>query len=84
MDDWQIVKVVQAPEGERKAEFRQSADGGLYRYHVSEWFPPEEDEAACFPDGFWSETDMSGLYATLSECEADARRSVPWLRSPAP
>ncbi len=79
MAGWKLEKKIEDPRGNRSVELRRSPTGELFRYQVVEWVDACDEDEGALGDGFWTCTDISGYFDTLSECEAEARKSVNWL-----
>jgi hypothetical protein len=68
------VVEISSADGQRRLSVESQFEG-LCRF--TEWTLTEGDE---HEGTYWDVTHESGLYATPAEAEADARKTLPWLR----
>ena len=82
MQIWAVKKKIESEDGTRNVEIRVSPDRKFFRYYEHAWTVVGEDELMFYPDGgYWSCPKMSGYYASLEDCERDARADLVWLQS---
>lgn len=80
MSGWTLVKSLDHDHCALRLEILAAPDNDLFRYHISTWVPVDESERMYYgDDGYWSSPQMSGLYGSLSECEAAARLDPSWV-----
>ncbi len=80
MGKWLTVTTINDITGEKRVEIQQDTERSLYRFLVEQWWHAAEEDEGCLGEGFWSNTDVSGLLGSIEECEKDARASIDWLR----
>lgn len=83
MAEWIDIRAIrgpESPEGFTEIVSQKSLAGDLHRYIVRRWWHPAEIEEGLYDEGYWSITEVSGLFSTLDDCEREADAVIPWLR----
>ena len=75
-DGLSFVRCIEAPDATRKVFIRLSGD--RFMWDVESLVQCNEGGGVTYE--YWARSDCSGLYASADDAEADARKSVPWLR----
>jgi hypothetical protein len=82
MQIWAIEKKIESVHRTRNVEIRVSPDRKFFRYYENVWTDVGENELLFYPDGgYWSCSEISGYFASLDDCERDARAHLDWLEN---
>jgi hypothetical protein len=79
--EWTLVFQLTSNESTQAIEIRRSPKGDLFRYYVMRWWNACEEDEGALGDGYWSNTEMSGCFASQEECEKDAICNHSWLHT---
>lgn len=79
--EWTLVAQLSSTDATKAVEIRRSPKGDLFRYYVMQWWDACEEDEGLLGDGYWSNTEMSGYFASQEDCEQDAIKSYAWLRT---
>jgi hypothetical protein len=71
-----FVRCIDGPDSRRKLFIRKS--GVLFTWEVETFVEYDDGEWGTLE--YWTPTDAGGLYGSADEAEADARKSIFWLR----
>jgi len=74
-----VVKSIQAKDGLRRVDIVHTGEGTFRYYEQRKCFAGEDDEGV-FPEWWWAEAGMSGLYPDADLAEAGARSDLAWLK----
>ncbi len=78
--EWTLVSQLTSTDSTKAVEIRCSRGGDLFRYYVMQWWDACDEDEGALGDGYWSNTEMSGYFASQKECENDAIRCYSWLK----
>ncbi len=78
--EWRELKTIEDNKAKRCVVFSVGAHH-CYRFEEYLWLAPWEEDGEYLDEGYWTSTQISGLYGTADEAEADARSTISWLKA---